>query len=94
MMYAHRVFMAGRRSYRRWKCMIPVDYVINRKAYREFIHDISPSGVFIGCKDRPSPGDKIVMTFAWKQHFKSNGTVVRTDSDGFAVQFTQPISLN
>ncbi len=94
MKYAHRVFMAGRRSFRRWKCMIPVDYVVNRKAYREFIHDISASGVFIGCKEQPSPGDKIVLTFALKAPFKSNGTVVRTEPDGFAVQFTQPITIH
>jgi hypothetical protein len=93
MMYAHRVYMAGRRSFKRWKCIIPVDYVINRKAYRDFIHDISANGVFIGCKERPSPGEKVVLTFAWKQQIKSNGTVVRTDSDGFAVRFTQPIAI-
>ena len=73
--------------------MIPVDYVVNRKAYREFIHDISPNGVFIGCNDQPSPGDKIVLTFAWKHNYKSNGTVVRTGPEGFAVEFTQPITI-
>jgi hypothetical protein len=73
--------------------MIPVDYVVNQKAHREFIHDISAKGVFIGSKAPPSTGDEIVLTFAWKQHYKSRGKVVRTDSDGFAVQFTQPISI-
>jgi hypothetical protein len=73
--------------------MIPVDYVVNKKAHREFIHDISAKGVFIGCKAPPSAGDEIVLTFAWKQHYKSGGKVVRTDAHGFAVQFTQPISI-
>ncbi|MEJ2659523.1 MAG: PilZ domain-containing protein [Desulfobacteraceae bacterium] len=85
--------MASRRSYNRWKCMIPVDYVVNEKAHREFIHDISAKGVFIGCKAPPSAGDPIVLTFAWKQHYKSSGTVVRTDAEGFAVQFAQPIPI-
>jgi hypothetical protein len=93
MRYAHRIFMAGRRSFARWKCMIPVDYVVNRKAYRDFIHDISEKGAFISCKEHFSPGDKIVMTFAWKKHFKSGGTVVRSGPDGFAVQFAQPIAI-
>jgi hypothetical protein len=74
--------------------MIPVDYVVNQKVYREFIHDISAKGVFIGCQAPPSAGDQIVLTFAWKQHYKSNGTVVRTDANGFAVQFSQPIAIN
>lgn len=91
-MYAHRVFMAGRRSFKRWNCMIPVDYVVNQKAYRNFIHDISEKGVFIGCKDQPTPGDKIVLTFSWKKHFKSSGTVVRSNHDGFAVQFALPLT--
>jgi len=91
-MYAHRVFMAGRRSFKRLECMIPVDYVVNRKAYRDFIHNISSKGVFINSKDRPNQGDKIVMTFSWKKPVKSNGVVVRVDSDGFAVQFAQPLS--
>jgi hypothetical protein len=73
--------------------MIPVDYVVNEKAHREFIHDISAKGVFIGCKAPPSAGDPIVLTFAWKQHYKSSGTVVRTDAEGFAVQFAQPIPI-
>ncbi len=71
--------------------MIPVDYVVNRKAYREFIHNISSNGVFIGCQDRPREGDKIVLTFSWKAPVKSNGTVVRTSDYGFAVQFTEPL---
>ncbi len=92
-MYAHRVFMTGRRSFKRWQCMIPVDYVVNRKAYREFIHNISPKGVFIGCKEQhPEAGDTIVMAFSWKKPIKSSGTVVRIDSEGFAVQFSEPIS--
>lgn len=92
MVHPHRVFMPGRRAFKRWKCMIPVDYVVNQKAYREFIHDISEQGAFIGCKEQPRPGDKIVLTFSWKKNFKSNGTVVRTDDNGFAVQFAQPIN--
>jgi hypothetical protein len=73
--------------------MIPVDYVVGQKAHREFIHDISAKGVFIGCKVPPAAGEQITLTFAWKQHFKSCGTVVRTDTNGFAVQFTQPITI-
>lgn len=94
MKYARHIFMASRRSYNRWKCMIPVDYVVDQKVHREFIHDISAKGVFIGCKAPPSAGDQVILTFAWKQHYKSSGTVVRTDADGFAVQFTQPISIH
>jgi hypothetical protein len=72
--------------------MIPVDYVVNQKAYREFIHNISSIGVFIGSSEKPKAGDKIVMTFSWKQPIKSTGTVVRTDINGFAVQFSHPLA--
>jgi hypothetical protein len=91
-MYAQRVFMAGRRSFKRWKCIIPVDYVVNRKAYREFIHDISLLGVYIGSNEQPRAGDKVVMTFSWKKPTKSIGTVVRIDEEGFAVRFSQPLT--
>jgi PilZ domain len=74
--------------------MIPVDYVVNHKVYREFIHDISANGVFIGCKVPPATGDQVILTFAWKEHFKSSGTVVRADDHGFAVQFTKPITIH
>ena len=86
-----------RRSHFRKKCMIPVDYVVDRRAYRDFIENISQQGVFIGTKRPVTPGTELVMTFTWKQTgqlIKSNGIVIRKNRKGFAVIFQQPLSIN
>ena len=85
-----------RRTKARKNCMIPVDYVVNRRAYRDFIENISQQGVFIGTKRPVSPGTELVLTFTWKQtgqFIKSRGVVIRKNRKGFAVIFPQPLAI-
>jgi hypothetical protein len=89
-------FDAERRTTIRKNCMIPVDYVVNRRAYRDFIENISQQGVFIGTKRPVSPGTELVLTFTWKQtgqFIKSSGIVIRKNRKGFAVIFPQPLAI-
>ncbi len=97
-MFKHRVFYAGgQRSHLRINCRIPVDYVVNQRARRDFIENISQKSAYIGTQ-RPIPlGSKVVMTFLWRgvagQPIKSSGKVVRTTAHGFAVLFEAPIAI-
>jgi AICAR transformylase/IMP cyclohydrolase PurH len=87
---------AERRNLKRIKCIIPVDYVVKERAYRDFIENISREGAFISTKRPVSPGTELIMTFAWRktgQFIKSNGIVIRKNRKGFAVVFPQPLAI-
>jgi hypothetical protein len=88
--------LAERRTLNRKKCFIPVDYVVEQRAYRDFIENISCQGAFIGTKQPVSPGTELVMTFTWRktgQFIKSNGIVIRKNRKGFAVVFPKPLTI-
>ena len=87
---------AERRARFREKCIIPVDYVVEQRVYRDFIENISQQGAFIGTKHPVSPGKKVMLTFTWKktgQFIKSSGIVIRKNRYGFAVVFPQPLTI-
>lgn len=97
-MFKHRVYhLGGQRSHMRLKCRIPVDYVVNKRAYRDFIENISQKGAFIGTQHSLLVGSDIMMTFMWKglsgPPVKSAGKVVRSNTKGFAVLFQEPIAI-
>ena len=85
-----------RRRLNRKKCFIPVDYVVDQRAYRDFIENISRQGAFISTKRPVSPGTELVMTFTWRktgQFIKSNGIVIRKNRQGFAVVFPRLLTI-
>lgn len=87
--------MFDRRKWSRHKCIIPVDYVIERRVYRDFIENISQQGAFISSSRPVSPGTRLMMTFTWHQtgqFIKSSGIVIRKNRKGFAVVFSGPLS--
>jgi hypothetical protein len=95
-MIQNKESLPERRTTIRKNCMIPVDYVVNRRAYRDFIENISQQGVFIGTKSPVSPGTELVLTFTLKQtgkFIKSSGVVIRKNRKGFAVIFPQPLAI-
>lgn len=68
-----------------------VDYSVNDQYYRDFIQDISESGVFIKTSQTFSVGQKIQMTFmspGYQKPFKIKGEIVRVHTDGVGVKFT------
>ena len=82
-------YKGGRSDYRRSR-KIAVDYEVNETVQQDFIHDISAAGVFIETQTPPSAGEKIKLTFSIANHKKPvtiTGKIVRTDPDGFAVDF-------
>jgi Tfp pilus assembly protein PilZ len=67
-----------------------VDYSVNDRYYRDFIQDISESGLFIKTPQTFSAGQKIKMTFMspdYQKPFKIKGEIVRTHTDGVGVKF-------
>lgn len=67
-----------------------VDYCVNDQYYRDFIQDISESGLFIKTSQSFSVGQKIQMTFMspdYQKPFKIKGEIVRVHTDGVGVKF-------
>ena len=67
-----------------------VDYVVDNRYYRDFIQDMSDSGIFIKTRQVFNPGQDILMTFMspdLKIPFKIPGEIVRTRDTGIGVRF-------
>lgn len=67
-----------------------VDYVVAGTYYRDFIQDMSDSGVFIRTRHNFEPGQAILMTFMspdLQKPFKISGEIMRTREAGIGVRF-------
>ncbi|HHP7236209.1 MAG TPA: PilZ domain-containing protein [Desulfobacterales bacterium] len=82
-------YKSGRSDYRRAK-KIAVNYELNNRVHRDFIQDISSAGVFIETLDPPDVGKQITLSFTLSQDKKPiriRGRIVRSNAQGFAVDF-------
>ena len=78
------------RKYDRKEFSMIVDYSVNDRYYRDFIQDISESGLFIKTPQMFSAGQKVKMTFMspdYRKPFKIKGEIVRVHEDGVGVKF-------
>ncbi len=76
-------------------CLIAVDYSTQKRAYRDFIHDLSISGLFIETREPFKIGESISLTFTMPgsaNHFKITGEIARTDRNGIGVRFNTKLS--
>ena len=67
-----------------------VDYIVEDRYFRDFIQDMSSTGVYIKTSKSFSLGQKILMTFMSPDNqkpFKINGEVVRVTPNGIGVKF-------
>jgi hypothetical protein len=67
-----------------------VDYIVEGRYFRDFIQDMSDTGVFIKMSQNVPLGRQILMTFMSpdnQQPFKINGEAVRVTSEGVGVKF-------
>jgi len=67
-----------------------VDYVVEGRYYRDFIQDMSDSGVFIKTRQQFEPGQEILMTFMapdQQKPFKIPGKIMRALDTGIGVRF-------
>lgn len=85
---------AKKRRSPRVNYFMEVDYVINEKAYRGFINNISSEGVFIETNEQFSLDQEITLTFALPNsqgHIKVSGKIVRATSEGIGIAFDMDI---
>lgn len=78
------------RKYSRKDFLTITDYNVGDRYYRDFIQDISASGVFIKTSQKFSVGQPILMTFMSPDNqkpFRINGQIIRTQKDGIGVKF-------
>lgn len=67
-----------------------VDYVVGDRYYRDFIQDMSDSGVFIKTRQQFETGREILMTFMspdLQKPFKIPGVIMRALDTGIGVRF-------
>ena len=78
------------RKYSRKDFLKIIDYNVGKRYFRDFIQDISASGVFIKTSQKFSVGQTILMTFMSPDNqkpFRINGEIIRTQGDGIGVAF-------
>lgn len=83
------------RSDHRITCLIAVDYATQKRAYQDFMQDLSKGGVFIETREPLNIGEAISLTFSVPQsdnHFKIAGKIVRSDDRGVGVEFNTKLS--
>ena len=71
-------------------CLVSVDYADSDRVFKDYIEDISSSGVFIKTQESFSIGEEIVLSMSLSKDgsaFKIPATVVRAASDGIGVRF-------
>ena len=67
-----------------------VDYIVDDRYFRDFIQDMSDTGVFIKASHNIQLGKKILMTFMSPDNqkpFKINGEVARVTAEGLGIKF-------
>lgn len=78
------------REYSRKDFLSIIDYTVEDRHYRDFIRDMSESGVFIKTSQTFSVGQPILMTFMSPDNqkpFRINGEIKHTQEDGIGVKF-------
>ena len=79
-----------RRHHTRKPFITVVDFASQGRAYREFVQDISGSGVYIQTSRPFSVGQDVVLTFPFpdsQKHVKITGRIARVADTGIGVQF-------
>jgi hypothetical protein len=86
-----------KRNFPRKPVSIMVDYCKSDRVFKDFIQDVSGSGVFIETKQHFEVGEEIKMSFTLpdvKRPVKVEGKVVRVTPEGIGVTFDWQRALN
>jgi Tfp pilus assembly protein PilZ len=79
-----------RRKYHRKDFFRVIDYHVGDQHYRDFIQDLSVSGVFIKTSHTFSAGQSVFMTLmspTYQKPFKIIGEIIRVHTEGIGVKF-------
>jgi hypothetical protein len=85
---------ANRRKYMRHTALFSAKYIIQAGRFRDLIKNIGSGGVFISTRrkiDTAQPINLQIPIFAFEKWLSLMGTVVRCNSEGFAVEFDEAI---
>lgn len=86
--------LANRRHYPRYMAVFSTKYTIKEGKFRDLIRNIGAGGVFVSTRRKINQGRSINIQFpifAFEKRLSVMGTVVRCDTDGFAVMFNEAI---
>jgi Tfp pilus assembly protein PilZ len=78
------------RKYERSQYVISVDYETLDEAFKNYIRDISPSGIFMESEETFTLGEEIVLSINFSDSgnpFRIPTEVVRTTSEGIGLKF-------
>ena len=87
---------AHRRQYPRYSAVFSTKYTTKEGAFRDLTRDVGPGGVFISTKRNIRQGRRINIQFpifAFEKRLSLMGTIVRCESEGFAVMFEEAIEV-
>lgn len=79
-----------KREHDRKSVLDVLDYMVDGKYYRDFVEDVSASGLFIRTNNEFKVGANITMTFELstkERPFRINGEIVRVLPEGIGVRF-------
>ena len=74
----------------RQECFVSVDYADSERVFKDYIEDISTTGVFIKTREAFSIDEEIVLSMALSEGgraFKIPAAIVRAAPDGIGVKF-------
>jgi Tfp pilus assembly protein PilZ len=80
----------GERVFKRVPVFVAVNYVVDGRAYQDFVRNVAAGGVFIETNEHFSVDQKISLAFSLPNYpkvIKIQGEIVRTTSKGFGVAF-------
>lgn len=94
---APKVLVKEQRQHARTIRLVEVDFVVQDRAYKGFIFNISDGGAYIETRETFEVGQKLVLAFPSpnsKKHVKKTGAIVRTDSNGIGVKFEPKLGVS
>jgi len=84
----------NRRQYPRHVAYIIVEYTVKEGTYRDVIKNIGAGGLSVRTSRKINDGQSIMLKFPlfqFENTIQVSGKVARSNSDGFAVTFNEPI---
>ena len=88
--------VAHRREYPRYTAVFSTKYTVKGGTFRDLIINIGAGGVFVSSRRKINQGRPINIQFpifAFGKRLSIMGTVVRCNSNGFAVMFNEAIEV-
>jgi len=88
--------VAHRREYARYSAVFSAKYTTKEGRFRDLTRDVGAGGVFISTQRKIRQGQRINIQFpifAFEKRLSLMGTVVRCESNGFAVMFEDAIKV-